>query len=128
MKAKKKPLEKKTLADFGISADKRLKVLKVTGELRTCGAQLICRGELLTWAVMQNPLRGKAAARWRTWMGSFPSSKSSALSRGLYANELSIYLANRLAAWCIVYTVLSKSVKVPCHMRPPHGPLIDVQH
>jgi electron transfer flavoprotein beta subunit len=128
MKAKKKPLEKKTLADFGISADKRLKVLKVTGELRTCEAQLICRGELLTWAVMQNPLRGKAAARWRTWMGSFPSSKSSALSRGLYANELSIYLANRLAAWCIVYTVLSKSVKVPCHMRPPHGPLIDVQH
>jgi len=31
MKAKKKPLEKKTLADFGISAEKRLKVLKVTG-------------------------------------------------------------------------------------------------
>ncbi|KAK4041168.1 electron transfer flavoprotein subunit beta [Parachaetomium inaequale] len=30
MKAKKKPLEKKTLADFGISAEKRLKVLKVT--------------------------------------------------------------------------------------------------
>ncbi|SPQ20087.1 b19bdec3-0260-494a-9cef-bcd9fc4256d1 [Thermothielavioides terrestris] len=30
MKAKKKPLEKKTLADFGITADKRLKVLKVT--------------------------------------------------------------------------------------------------
>ncbi|KAK1756009.1 electron transfer flavoprotein subunit beta [Echria macrotheca] len=29
MKAKKKPLEKKTLADFGITADKRLKVLKV---------------------------------------------------------------------------------------------------
>jgi electron transfer flavoprotein alpha/beta subunit len=33
MKAKKKPMEKKTLADFGISAEKRLKVLKVTGEL-----------------------------------------------------------------------------------------------
>ena len=32
MKAKKKPLEKKTLADFGLSAEKRLKVLKVTGE------------------------------------------------------------------------------------------------
>ncbi|KAK4157275.1 hypothetical protein C8A00DRAFT_40370 [Chaetomidium leptoderma] len=30
MKAKKKPMEKKTLADFGISAEKRLKVLKVT--------------------------------------------------------------------------------------------------
>jgi electron transfer flavoprotein beta subunit len=32
MKAKKKPMEKKTLADFGISPDRRLKVLKVTGE------------------------------------------------------------------------------------------------
>jgi len=31
MKAKKKPLEKKSLADFGISAERRLKVLKVTG-------------------------------------------------------------------------------------------------
>jgi electron transfer flavoprotein beta subunit len=34
MKAKKKPLAKKTLADFGVTAEKRLKVLKVTGELR----------------------------------------------------------------------------------------------
>ena len=34
MAAKKKPLEKKTLADFGLSAEKRLKVLKVTGESR----------------------------------------------------------------------------------------------
>jgi electron transfer flavoprotein beta subunit len=31
MKAKKKPMEKKTLADFGIENEKRLKVLKVTG-------------------------------------------------------------------------------------------------
>ena len=31
MKAKKKPLEKKTLDHFGVSADRRLKVLKVTG-------------------------------------------------------------------------------------------------
>ncbi|KAL1844948.1 hypothetical protein VTK73DRAFT_1453 [Phialemonium thermophilum] len=30
MKAKKKPLEKKTLADFGLSPERRLKVLKVT--------------------------------------------------------------------------------------------------
>ena len=33
MKAKKKPMEKKTLADFGISPEKRLKVLKVQGRL-----------------------------------------------------------------------------------------------
>jgi len=31
MKAKKKPLEKKTLADFEVTAERRLKVLKVTG-------------------------------------------------------------------------------------------------
>jgi electron transfer flavoprotein beta subunit len=31
MKAKKKPLEKKTLADFGVEDKKRLKTLKVTG-------------------------------------------------------------------------------------------------
>ncbi|KAK1776065.1 electron transfer flavoprotein beta-subunit [Copromyces sp. CBS 386.78] len=30
MKAKKKPLEKKTLADYGITAEKRLKTIKVT--------------------------------------------------------------------------------------------------
>ena len=32
MKAKKKPLEKKTLADYGITAEKRLKTIKVTGK------------------------------------------------------------------------------------------------
>lgn len=32
MKAKKKPLEKKTLADFGVEDQRRLKTLKVTGE------------------------------------------------------------------------------------------------
>jgi len=31
MKAKKKPMEKKTLSDFGVENQKRLKVLKVTG-------------------------------------------------------------------------------------------------
>lgn len=32
MKAKKKPLEKKTLADFGVEDQRRLKTIKVTGE------------------------------------------------------------------------------------------------
>ena len=40
MKAKKKPLEKKTLADFGVSAEKRLKVLKVTGTSPTSRSPL----------------------------------------------------------------------------------------
>lgn len=40
MKAKKKPMEKKTLADYGITSERRLKVLKVTGELPShCGKQ-----------------------------------------------------------------------------------------
>jgi electron transfer flavoprotein beta subunit len=33
MKAKKKPLEKKTLADFGVEARRRLKTLKLTGTI-----------------------------------------------------------------------------------------------
>jgi electron transfer flavoprotein beta subunit len=37
MKAKKKPLEKKTLADFGVEDQKRLKTLKVTGECCCAG-------------------------------------------------------------------------------------------
>lgn len=35
MKAKKKPLEKTTLADYGLSLENRLRVLKVTGRCRT---------------------------------------------------------------------------------------------
>jgi electron transfer flavoprotein alpha/beta subunit len=35
MKAKKKKLEKKTLKDFGLENEKRLKVLKVTGKCYT---------------------------------------------------------------------------------------------
>ena len=35
MKAKKKPLEKKTLADFGIEDTRRLKTVKVTGMLKS---------------------------------------------------------------------------------------------
>ena len=33
MKAKKKPLEKKTMADFGVEDKRRLKIVKVTGKL-----------------------------------------------------------------------------------------------
>jgi electron transfer flavoprotein alpha/beta subunit len=40
MKAKKKPLEKKTLADFGVEDKKRLKTLKVTGEF--CQFIVLC--------------------------------------------------------------------------------------
>lgn len=36
MKAKKKPLEKKTLADFGVEDTRRLKTLKVTGTSSPC--------------------------------------------------------------------------------------------
>lgn len=50
MKAKKKPLEKKTLADFSVENQRRLKVLKVTGRstvfLIDCWPQY---GVLITW-------------------------------------------------------------------------------
>ena len=45
MKAKKKPLEKKTLADFGVEDKKRLKTLKVTGEFIPC--PVMCTPALL---------------------------------------------------------------------------------
>jgi electron transfer flavoprotein beta subunit len=88
MKAKKKPLEKKTLADFGITNDKRLKVLKVTGEhpqilLQNHGGVASPRSghSLADTHALQNHRQGKAAARSRTWTGLFPSSRSSAPSR-----------------------------------------------
>lgn len=65
MKAKKKPLAKKTLADYGLTNERRLKVLKVTGMLlsqdpidRDC--------VLTTLTFLQSPRPGKVAARSRT--------------------------------------------------------------
>lgn len=48
MKAKKKPLEKKTLADFGVENKRRLKVLKVTG---TSDDSLLLRSYLMMMIV-----------------------------------------------------------------------------
>lgn len=48
MKAKKKPLEKKTLADFGVEDKKRLKTLKVTGMFIPALLCLGCLFEMLT--------------------------------------------------------------------------------
>ena len=57
MKAKKKPLEKKTLADFGITAEKRFKVLKVTGELRS-HAEVLFSLRWLTGCLEPAPRQG----------------------------------------------------------------------
>lgn len=74
MKAKKKPLEKKKLADYGIGVEKRLKVLKVTGELLI----LAVRARLGGCAnnCVQSLPRGRAAARSRTSTGLLRSSRS----------------------------------------------------
>lgn len=81
MKAKKKKLEKKTLADLGITNERRLKVLKVMGmlNLRHC-VVLTRKRHVLT--VIQSRLRGRAAERSRTWTASSPSSRSWAPSKG----------------------------------------------
>lgn len=76
MKAKKKPLEKKTLADFGITNERRLKVLKVTGMhlnfLKQPGE--FCENE---WAdTVQNRHRVKGEERSKMWMVSSRSSRS----------------------------------------------------
>ena len=63
MKAKKKKMEKKTLADYGIDPAKRLKTLKVAG---TRPSLDLCAEHLLTRE--QNRLQGKAAERSRASM------------------------------------------------------------
>lgn len=81
MKAKKKKLEKKTLADFGITNERRLKVLKVTGMLnQRSRVSLIRVRHVLT--MLQSQRRGREAARSRMWMASSQSSRSWAPSEG----------------------------------------------
>ena len=59
MKAKKKPLEKKKLADYGVDGAQRLKTLKVTGELTPLTTAVLA-GWTLTW-----PCRASSAPGWR---------------------------------------------------------------
>ncbi len=56
MKAKKKPLEKKTLADFGVEDKKRLKTLKVTGMFIPTWLCLGCLFGMLTF-ITEPPTR-----------------------------------------------------------------------
>lgn len=72
MKAKKKPLEKKKLEDFGVTAERRLKIVKVTGMFhRPRGEKAVgstCFHDVLLTAVLQNPRHGREEARLRMWM------------------------------------------------------------
>lgn len=66
MKAKKKPLEKKKLEDFGVTAERRLKVVKVIGKLNvTIGVAHGSSFGLLTLSVSQNPRHDREEARSR---------------------------------------------------------------
>ena len=94
MKAKKKPLAKKTLADYGLDAEatkKRLNTLKVTGEFVflfflsffcllsssvTLFASYSLRLPWNPWLTRQNPHRARAAERSRTSTASLASSRS----------------------------------------------------
>lgn len=62
MKAKKKPLEKKKLEDFGVEDKKRLKTIKVTGML-SCDSSISAASN--THSLLQNPHHVKVAARLR---------------------------------------------------------------
>lgn len=80
MKAKKKKLEKKTLADFGVENQRRLKVLKVTGR-----STVSCLGASSrnTDYTLQNPHRDRAVGRLRMWAVLWPSSRSLVPFKGL---------------------------------------------
>lgn len=81
MKAKKKPLEKKTLADFGVDNQRRLKVLKVTGRSQMRLFRWLVKTEEIADNGVQNRHRDRAGVRLRMWMASWPSSRSLVLSR-----------------------------------------------
>lgn len=65
MKAKKKKLDKKTLADFGITNERRLKVLKVTGTLTPRGLAVLVRER----HVLTKSCRARTEAGWRQGRG-----------------------------------------------------------
>lgn len=65
MKAKKKPLEKKTLGDYGVDGAQRLKTIKVIGAFTPFSPAVV--GSLRTvLTCLQSLLRARAAARSRT--------------------------------------------------------------
>jgi electron transfer flavoprotein beta subunit len=72
MKAKKKPLEKKTLADFGVEDTRRLKTLKVTGTLNLWKFPLMVVIANI-FLPSQSPQLALVAARLRTLMALSPS-------------------------------------------------------
>lgn len=92
MKAKKKKLDKKTLADFGITNERRLKVLKVTGTFIPHGLAILVR-ETCADQFMQSRHQGREAARSRMWTASCRSSRSWAPSEGDTAHGAS-YVQN----------------------------------
>lgn len=84
MKAKKKKLEKTTLEALGLTNDKRLKVLKVTGEFVVFFFSVALHLFLLLSEatlqrltdVTQSPLSDKVVVRWRTLVVSSASSRT----------------------------------------------------
>ena len=82
MKAKKKPLEKKTLADFGVENKRRLNTIKVTGEYsrvylgsrsvankdRTPSSPGRRQGRGCRWNDLQAEGAGRSVSQWRCYV------------------------------------------------------------
>lgn len=93
MKAKKKPLAKKTLEDYGLTNERRLKVLKVIGTFPECLVCYCCstcplfavsfRPKLLadSYICLQSPHRDKVVERLKTSADLLRSSRSLVLSK-----------------------------------------------
>lgn len=82
MKAKKKPLEKKTLADFGITAEKRLKTIKVTGKDYIYDPRIFAV-DANSCRLLQSLPRDRVVARSRMSMAWSRSSRNSVLFKQL---------------------------------------------
>lgn len=99
MKAKKKKLEKKTLADFGVENQRRLKVLKVTG--RSPVTSLRGSSRKIADLALQNPHRDRAVGRLRMWVVLWLSLKSSVPFNGSQHSHPTTNLSRNGAAQSI---------------------------
>lgn len=75
MKAKKKKMDKMSLGDLGLTNEKRLKTLKVTGELLLRDPRIEIGYEDAN-TCLQSRRRDRVVARSRTWMAWLASSRS----------------------------------------------------
>lgn len=127
MKAKKKPLEKKTLADFGVEDKKRLKTLKITGKIPVPFGKGRQSGQLTSPGYRtpcQTRRRQGRGCRWSrcTSQGAWCSVNYTSSSRPAQANlrtSLLFPFCNFLCSFGWLVVDVTASMHVICHSCTP---------